>query len=238
MAAGVTQEEVATYLRWFFAFMRVAASRPRPRHEKLKGIPVNFDPADVKAAEETDEVKSIRAKRAVIADNMDAAYGRLRDMLATGQLPGFVVSEDGRMHRLEPWRWNGEDADTAHQRGQMRTARGPNAIIGVAAIPRAELEAALGGSPVTEPPSQPPVPMVPLEPPQPAAVRGGAKSRRNTVGTKVDAVLAELFPSGAPSLDQMTNSDLYRKVAEKMGKSAPSIDTVMRQAGRRLDQRK
>ncbi len=135
MAAGVTQEEVATYLRWFFAFMRVAASRPRPRHEKLKGIPVNFDPADVKAAEETDEVKSIRAKRAGIPDEMDAAYGRLRDMLATGQLPGFVVTEDGRMHRLEPWRWNGEDADTAHQRGQMRTARGPNAIIGVAAIP-------------------------------------------------------------------------------------------------------
>lgn len=147
---GFTSEEVAALFRWKFARAKVAAFPPTGfrRGVKPKGIPVSITSQDREAATETPEIKALRERVNKVNDVPQEAYERLRDLLSTGHIKGFVISEDsGRPHEIEPHLWNTEDAETAHERGLMRFGYGYGWIVGPAVVLRSELDNILAGQP-------------------------------------------------------------------------------------------
>jgi hypothetical protein len=147
-AAGLTSDQAAAVLRFWMARNKDRDSQ-RPINRNLsfpKGIPIVLTKEDRNNAVPTPEIRELSEHARPLHHVPGAAWDRLRDLLAAGQLVGEIFSEaDGRPHKVPAHTWNHEDADTAHERGRMRLAYGMGSLIGPVAIRKLDLQNAISG---------------------------------------------------------------------------------------------
>lgn len=158
------------------------------------------------AAEETEEIKDVKARSNARGQLLAEAWDQLRNPLYTGKLPGYVyIPKDGRTIEPPTHIWGAPWQNSSHISGVVRFPLDGEVIAGRGRLRQAELEAVLDGKPAR--------PVVEQEPPsleaRGKAKVGGAPPRFdwNAIWVEICRIIHE---EGVPK----TQAELIRRIQD------------------------